>query len=232
MDLIKKKSKEKEMLELTKKLKEEELKEIEIMIECLEKERQTIANNLHNDLSSLMVNLKFHYNDLLNKRSLELYNKTQDIIDELIQKVRTVSNAKYSEIIARQGLFIALQNMVAKISNYNKTTINVIDYGLKSRLKPSLGLSIFNILREHIINTIKYTNASLVNIHMIYNKSNLNIIVEDNDKECKIRENSSFSRIGILIKRNEIENLGGSLVIDPEINKGTTVIIDIPLSCN
>ncbi len=211
-------------------LKEQELTAIDAMIEGQEKERQRIANDLHDDLGGLMATVKLHFNALKDKQTPELYDKTNSLIDEAYQKVRTVAHAKNSGVIAKQGLLKAVEQMAEKVSALNKITINVLDHGLDDRLENSLELTIFRIIQELTTNIIKHANASEANIHITNHEDALNIMVEDNGigfNPSQITKTKKGMGISSIDKR--VEHLHGTMTIESEPNKGTTIIIDIPL---
>ena len=211
-------------------LKEQELVSIDAMIEGQEKERQRIANDLHDDLGGLLATVKLHFNALKDKDSPQLYDRTSDLIEEAYQKVRSVAHAKNSGVIANQGLLIAVQNMADKISIYNAIQIEVLDYGLDNRLENSLELTLFRIIQELVTNVIKHANASEVTIHLTNHDDRINMMIEDNGigfNPKQIAKTSSGMGISSIDKR--VERLEGQLTIESEKNKGTTVIIDIPL---
>lgn len=211
-------------------LKEQELMAIDAMIEGQEKERQRIANDLHDDLGGQMANLKLHFNALKDRNTPELFDKTNTLIDEAYQKVRTIAHAKNAGVIAKEGLLIAVQHMANKISAANKTQIEVVDYGLNERLENSLELSIFRIIQELITNIIKHAEASEANIHITNHEDRLNIMVEDNGKGFNPSQITKTNKgMGISSIDKRVEHLGGNMTIESELNKGTTVIIDIPL---
>jgi len=220
--------KEIETQKLTTVLKEQELTAIDAMIEGQEKERQRIANELHDDLGGLMATVKLHFNALIDKQSPELFEKTNQLIDEAYNKVRTVAHAKNSGVIANQGLLKAIQDMADKVSGSNETTIDVVDYGLENRLENSLELTIFRIIQELITNVIKHAQATEATIHITNHEDSLNIMVEDNGNGFYIKDIRKSSGMGIHSIDKRIENLGGTVTIESEIDKGTTVIIDIP----
>ncbi len=211
-------------------LKEQELTSIDAMIEGQEKERQRIANDLHDDLGGLMATVKLHFNALKDKNSPELFDKTNQLIDEAYNKVRTVAHAKNSGVIAKQGLLKAVQNMAEKISASNKIAIDVVDYGLENRLENSLELTIFRIIQELITNVIKHAEAKEATIHITNHDDSLNIMIEDNGKgfnPSQVTKNNKGMGISSIDKR--VEHLNGNMTIESEHNKGTTIIIDIPI---
>jgi signal transduction histidine kinase len=211
-------------------LKEQELVSIDAMIEGQEKERQRIANDLHDDLGGLLATVKLHFNALNNIDSPELYNKTNDLIEEAYQKVRSVAHAKNSGVIAKQGLLTAVQNMADKISVSNDIQIEVVDYGLDNRLENSLELTLFRIIQELVTNIIKHADATEVTIHLTNHGDRINIMVEDNGKGFDTHQiTKSNAGMGISSIDKRVEHLDGELTIESEQNKGTTIIIDIPL---
>ncbi|GAA4896860.1 hypothetical protein GCM10023311_22010 [Flaviramulus aquimarinus] len=211
-------------------LKEQELVNIDAMIEGQEKERQRIANDLHDDLGGLMATVKLHFNALKDKQTPELFDKTTTLLDEAYQKIRSIAHTKNSGVIAKQGLLKAVQNMADKISVSNKITVAIIDHGLENRLENSLELTIFRIIQELITNVIKHAEATEATIHLTNHDDSLNIMIEDNGKGFNPSQITTKNKgMGISSIDKRVEHLNGNMTIESEINKGTTIIIDIPI---
>lgn len=214
-------------------LKEQELTTIDAMIEGQEKERQRIANDLHDDLGGLMATVKLHFDSLHSKvkdDTDELYKKTNTLIDEAYRKIRAIAHAKNSGVIAKQGLLKAVEQMATKVSSANNITIEVKDFGLDNRMENSLELTLFRIIQELIANIIKHAQATRAHIHLTNHGDTLNILVEDNGvgfKDPKIIVNSEGMGLKSIDKR--VAHLEGTLHIESEPGKGATVIIDIPI---
>lgn len=219
--------KEIELQKKEKLLKNIELSTIDAMIEGQEKERQLIANDLHDDLGALMTTIKLNINALKEKHTTELLETTNQLIDTAYNKIRGVAHVKNSGVIGKKGLLVAVQNMAQKISETNQLQIEVKDYGLEERLENSLELTLFRIIQELITNIIKHAQASEATIHLTNHKNSLNIMVEDNGIGFNLK--SSKTGMGIKSIDKRINHLNGTLTVDSDTNKGTTVIIDIPL---
>ena len=212
-------------------LKEQELTAIDAMIEGQEKERQRIANDLHDDLGGLMANIKMHFSALeKEKEPKELFDKTNHLIDEAYQKIRTVAHVKNAGVIANKGLLKAINQLADSVSAANKIKIEVIDHGLENRLENSLELTLFRIIQELVTNIIKHSGATEASIHLTNHDESLNIVVEDNGKGFDQKAiNNKNSGMGIDSIDKRISNLDGQLFIDSELGHGSTIIIDIPL---
>lgn len=211
-------------------LKEQELVSIDAMIEGQEKERQRIANDLHDDLGGLMATVKLHFNALKDKQTPELFDKTTTLLDDAYQKIRSIAHVKNSGVIAKQGLLIAVKNMTDKISMANTISVEVIHHGLENRLENSLELTIFRIIQELITNVIKHAEATEATIHLTNHDDVLNIMIEDNGvgfNPKQVTKNHNGMGISSIDKR--VEHLNGKMTIESEKSIGTTIIIDIPI---
>ena len=214
-------------------LKEQELTTIDAMIEGQEKERQRVANELHDDLGSLMAAVKLQFNSLEasdKKGNLETFAKTESLIDEAYSKIRAIAHAKNSGLIAKQGLLPAVNQMAEKVSVASGISIMVHDHGLDTRLENSMELTLFRIIQELMANVIKHAAATEMNIHITNHGDTLNILAEDNGKGMAAKAvKTSAKGMGLKSIDKRINHLHGSMDIESEIGKGTVIILDIPI---
>jgi len=216
--------------QLKTQLKDEELKSIDALIEGQEKERQIIANELHDDLGSLMATIKMHFSSIKSDSSTEIHNQTNNLIENAYQKIRGISHSKNAGVFSDKGLIKTVKELAKNISISNQMKVNVYDNGQNQRLKNSEELTIFRIIQELLANVIKHAQAKKVEIHINIDEDNLNIMIED-DGVGFIPEVTLKNRkgIGLLSIEKRTENLGGTMVIESQPTKGTSIIIDLPL---
>ncbi len=221
---------------LDKVLKEQELREIDLILESQEKERHLIANELHDELGSMLATLKFNFETLQRKDKLstelhqDLYHKTNTLLNEAYQKVRNISHLKNLGVVGKQGLLVAVNNMAEKMSVANILTINVIPFGLNQRLDNQNEVFIYRCIQEFCTNIIKHSKATEANIYITQHVPNeINIIIEDNGIGFVRKKSTEYNGIGLKNIENKIEQMGGTLNIDSKPSKGTTIILDIPL---
>lgn len=217
-------------------LKEQELTIINAMVDGQEKERTRIAEDLHDNLGSVLATLKLHFENLKfnkDKKKLDqeaLFNKTENLIDEAYLKVRRIAHAKNAGVIASQGLLASIQVMAEKISAADNILIEVVHYGLEKRLENSLEIGVFRIVQELITNTMKHANATNATINLSLYDNALTIIVEDNGLGFDIEKVDLTKSMGLHSIQTRIKHLKGSLVIDSTVNKGTSIILNIPIA--
>ncbi|MCM4157346.1 hypothetical protein DHD80_15170 [Gramella sp. AN32] len=225
---------QKEKLEST--LKEQELAGIDAMIEGQEKERQRMANDLHDHLGSLLATIKLHFQNLkvrkdrLKAEEDTLLQQTDDLIDEAYQQVRKIAHAKNAGVKAQEGLLPAVKNFASKVSASNKLVIEVEDHGMDKRLENSLEITIFRIIQELITNVIKHSGAQEAVIHLTHHGEMINIMVEDDGRGFNVSEVDYKEGMGIYSIQKRVEYLEGTVDVESVPEKGTTVIINIPVS--
>lgn len=235
----KKKIAEQEKLIETQKLenllKDQELHEIDIMLEGQEKERLKIANDLHDNLGSILVTLKLNFQNLyqqkegINNEQEEMFAKTDDLIEEAYQKVRGMAHAKNAGVIGSEGLVPAVQNIAKKVAIPNKLKVQVIPFGMTERLENTLEVTLFRMIQEIVTNIIKHAHATEITISLTQDSDSINIIIEDNGKGFNPKNIDKKEGMGLSNIEKKTEQLNGTFNIDSFEGKGTTIIIDIPL---
>lgn len=224
-----------EQQKLEKALKDYELSSIDLMLEGQEKERQRIANDLHDNLGSMLATLKMNFEHLkLRKNELrdeetKLYERTDELIEEAYQKVRRLAHAKNAGVFANEGLIPAIKKMAGKISIPGKLQIQVIPFGFNDRLENTLEIAIFRMIQELSTNIIKHSKATEASIHLTHHDDNINIIIEDNGIGFDSSKINTADGMGLSNIKKKVEQLGGSLSIDSTPGKGTNIIIDLPV---
>lgn len=224
-------------LEIQKKekiLKDQELLAIDAMIAGQEKERERLASDLHDSVGATLSAAKLQFDHLSkNKDKLEsmeeLFQKTGILLDEAYKEVRSMAHLKNSGVIAKKGLLPAISTFAKNASATGQLTIDVQDFGLDERLDPSMEITIFRIIQELVTNIIKHSEASEASISITQHKEMLSIIVEDNGKGFDPREIHSKEGLGLSNIEKRIEHFEGTLEVDSTINKGTSILIEIPI---
>ncbi len=224
-----------EQQKLEKALKDYELQSIDLMLEGQEKERERIANDLHDNLGSMLATLKLNFENLkLRKNELageenKLYERTDELIEEAYQKVRRIAHAKNAGVIANKGLLPAIKKLAEKLTLPGKLSFQVVDFGFDERLENTLEIAIFRMVQELATNIIKHSQATEATIQLTHHEDNINIIIEDNGVGFSPDGVKPDSGMGLDSIRKKVIQLGGTFSIDSTPGKGTTIVIDIPV---
>ncbi len=224
-----------EIQKTEKILKEQELTTIDAMIAGQEKERQRLASDLHDSVGATLAAAKLQFDHLSKNKSKlgeldELFNKTEKLLDDAYTEVRSMAHAKNSGVLAKDGLLPAVLKLAKNASGTNQLQIDIQDFGLEERLENSLEITVFRIIQELVTNIIKHAKASEANISITQHEDSLNIMVEDNGIGFKPLETpKTKDGMGLDSIERRVEHLEGSMDVDSSEEKGTTIVIDIPL---
>lgn len=205
------------------------------IIDAEEKERTRIAKDLHDGVGQQLSAAKMIASSLDQNSSKEEYNEKlivlRNTLDESIKEVRTVSHNMMPNALFKLGLSAAIREFLNKINATGILNVDLQIVGLESTLNKTTEIILYRVLQELVNNIIKHANASKLSIQVIeYVGDNLNITVEDDGKGFDVTNIDNFAGIGIKNISSRIEYLNGSIHFDSYQNKGTTVIIDIPLN--
>ncbi|NNT72739.1 sensor histidine kinase [Flavobacterium sp. IMCC34852] len=216
-------------------LKEQELLEIDKILEGQEKERLKLANELHDNLGSILATLRLNFQNLyqqtegIKEEERELFAKTDELIEDAYQKVRGMAHAKNAGVIGSEGLVPAVQNIAKKVAIPNKLKVQVIPFGMTKRLENALEVTLFRMIQEILTNTIKHAQATEITISLTQDDDTINILIEDNGKGFNPKAIDKKEGMGLSNIEKKVEQLNGTFNIDSFEGKGTTIIIDIPL---
>ena len=214
---------------LENRLKEQELDGIDAIIDAQEKERDRIANDLHDNLGSKMATLKLYVEEITNSKneSKPLLKKLKGLIDETYIAIRTIAHKKNFGTFINKGLIPSIQSVANQVSDSHTLSVKVINVNVNKHISNAIEIQMFRIIQELLTNCIKHANATEVIIQFSEYEEVLNIIVEDNGKGFDL------SKIpygfGLKNAKNRIDKIGGIMVIDTTLNIGTTITLNIPL---
>lgn len=214
-------------------LKQQELRN-KAIIEAEEKERIRIAKDLHDGVGQQISAVKMNLSALEHELKLEQTQKTKmeallSLVDDAVKEVRGVSHNMMPNALIRSGLGTAVREFVNKLSATDALKINLQIVGLNERLESTTETVLYRVLQECVSNIIKHAHATEINIQLIKHAKNLNMMIEDNGKGFDVSIANSASGIGLKNMQSRVAFLNGTIEFDSTPNRGTTVVVDVPL---
>jgi len=89
---------------------------IEAAIRSEETERHRIAETLHDEVGAILSSVRLHFSNInsnqLDEKGKSLHEKSKMLLDEGIQKVRTISHNLHSTLLKEFGLNEAVRNFL------------------------------------------------------------------------------------------------------------------------
>jgi len=212
-------------------MKEKELEKITTLMEGQEQERKRIAGELHDGLGSLLATIKHHFEVVEDKMDTnkETYEKAYGLLDKASEEVRRISHNMASNVLSKFGLVAAMQDLCEVVNASKRLKINLKVTGLENRLESSREIHLFRISQELVSNTLKHAQASAITLQLTMHKDALNLIVEDNGIGFDTKVVKSKEGMGLENLKARVAHLNGTIEIDSVIERGTTVVIDVPI---
>lgn len=200
-------------------------------ITTLENERKRIASDLHDELGPVLLSVKYKMNsfDILSEDDQDILDKANKNIDDIINRMREISNDLLPTSLLRKGLIVAMEEAIENLNKPNGLRIKFTHEGIP-QLPENKTIHIYRILMEIIHNTLKHAKATELRIELNAKNKNLNIYAEDNGCGFNyLLQSEMYSGLGLrnLLSRTEI--LGGNMYLDSGLGKGTRYVFDLPL---
>ena len=218
-----------ELREIEKLLKGEELRAAYALLEGQDKERERIAQDLHDRLGGQLSTVQI-YLDLLEKSQMtreqeELLVILQREMDTSIREVRAIAHNLGNSTLNYYGLSKALEHVCQVVRDSKK--MGVKSYiTLESTISQELAKDVYQMVQELITNTLRYAHASAIRLEVTGIQDELTIIYEDNGTGFDTEQLSPG--MGLKSIRTRCQKHHGNFYMESS-TKGATFIIEIPL---
>jgi len=189
-----------------------------------EQERKRISKDLHDSLGQSLLLIK-------NKVSLKKDEQTQELVNNAIEEMRSISRVLHPFQLEDIGISKALENLINQLDeSYQDIYIfgNIED--LQRELNTNKEINIFRIVQECLSNIIKHAKAKSAKIDLIVVDNHINLSIKDNGVGFDFSEKyNDFKSLGLKTIKERVKFLDGILKIDSEKGKGTTFNISFPI---
>lgn len=201
-----------------------------------EAERQRIARELHDEtggaLTAMLLRLKALEDQTAGETEMGgSLRELRGALAEVMAGVRRIALELRPVSIEELGLTRALQKMARDYSEKFKLQIHLATRGLPEESLPAkVEFAIYRIAQEALNNIIKHAQATEVSILLEKRGNILRLIVEDNGRGFDPAGPGCKKGLGLFSMRERANLLGGNLIIESEMSRGTTIYADIPLT--
>lgn len=195
-----------------------------------EAERKRIGEDLHDDIGPQLGLMKMQLSMIKMKHPdlRETLAPLSNQLNDTMKHVREVSHDLVPTVLYELGLTIALKGISSQLD---------IMVGLESSVYMKEGmppidkkkeLAIYRIVQESVNNAIKHANASQIDIYLTSENGQLIAKVIDNGSGIA-EDKKDIAGLGLTSMRERAIAFNGSIILDSGIDKGTTVLLKLPL---
>jgi len=194
-------------------------------------EKQRISQELHDGVLGRLFGTRLSLDSLNMSNSSEAIKTREQYIGELKtieEDIRKVSHELNTDFVSGSGFVDIIKSMIE-----NQTTVYKLEYKLKhddainwDGVSNKSKIHIYRILQESLHNIHKHANASYIIISITLEKNVICLAVTDDGTGFDVTK--SKAGIGLKNMNARIKEVDGTINIESERNKGTTVRIRVP----
>ncbi len=209
------------------------------VVAAQESERQRIARDLHDETGQALTAIGMGLRGL--STSIRRGHADQAIstlghletlaVNSLTELQRLIADLRPSHI-DDLGLPAAVRWCAKNFENRGVFKVDVEVEGHEHPLDDAVKIALFRVLQESLNNIIKHARASQVNVHVIYEPTDVRLTIKDNGQGFDMHEvrNRKTGRVslGLLGMQERAALMGGSCFIHSMPGSGTLVDIRMP----
>lgn len=205
-----------------------------------ETERRRIAQDLHDDIGTMLSLTKLSLNQLSklvaksgDEKEDTIMKKSQSLVEETILHVRRITRDLVPTTLERFGLMEAIEEFIHKLEEDSSLIIsfqsNTEEF---PRQGQKLELTLYRIMQELVNNAIKHANCTKIDISLEIDEEIIGLRVTDNgvgfDPE-KIKE-SNLAGLGLLGIESRLAIVNGTVQYEQPARGGSSAIARIPVN--
>ncbi|MDX2041911.1 MAG: response regulator [Acidobacteriota bacterium] len=214
---------------------EEELRRLSHrLVEVQESERRNIARELHDEIGQLLTGLKLvieMVSRLPAEELVEHCHKAQVLVNELMGHVRDLSLDLRPAMLDDLGLLHALLWHFERYKSQTGATVTLTHTGIENqRLTPEIETAAYRIVQEALTNAARHAGVTKIRVNAYADAESLNLQIADDGKGFDVQASLAAGQSsGLAGMRERAQLLGGLLMIDSAIGKGTVINATLPL---
>jgi len=193
-----------------------------------DEERTRIARELHDGIGGNLIGLKLLMEQACEKQNHKDISGLVNIVSNTLEEVRTISHNLMPPEFSGIKLNQVLQLHIEKLNKASKTHFNIQFLPQKGweSIPENIQVEIYRILQELCSNTLKYSDATEVNLQLSKFDESINILMEDNGAPFDYAKNG----IGYRNINERLQLLNGTFEKSSAKNAGNHHHIQIPLN--
>jgi two-component system NarL family sensor kinase len=229
---------QKQQRELVRLKEEYEQEVLRSQLEIQETTMKTIAQELHDNVGQTLSVIKLWMSMAPIEKDHEAYEGVQnskEMLHKVIRDMADLTKSLHTDRIADIGLSEAINFDLASIRRAGILKINFDTQGEEFHFPDQKSIFIFRMYQEMMNNIIKHSQATHVNVSLIYSGDDTFVLkIRDDgvgfDVQVKKNSDSGSSGLGLKSMRNRAKMIGAELDIQSEVGKGTDISVTVPLN--
>ncbi|MFW6097976.1 MAG: GAF domain-containing sensor histidine kinase [Chloroflexota bacterium] len=212
------------------------------IIEADEDARKELARDLHDGPTQSVAAIAMRVNFIRSlisrdpEQAIAELDKVERLARQTSQEIRGMLFTLRPLVLETEGLAAAIEAVISRIEHAHGLPIRLIGGETGELLDDHAQSIVFSIVEEALSNARKYAEANLVEVRFWREEDLFVAQVKDDGVGFDVQSvNANYSTrgsLGMVNMRERAERVDGSVKVDSEPGKGTTVTLVIPLEKN
>ncbi len=204
-----------------------------------ETERRRIAQDLHDDIGTMLSLTKLSLNQLSKLvadsgiKEDQIMRKSQALVEETILHVRRITRDLVPTTLERFGLAAAIEEFINKLDNSKDLKISLISNTEDSpRQSQKTELTIYRIMQELVNNSIRHSQCSMIEINLHVNSTIIELQVTDDGigfEPDAIKDNN-LTGLGLLGIESRLAIVDGTINYEKPKMGGSKALALVPVA--
>lgn len=207
-----------------------------------EDERKRVSRELHDGINQLLVSVRYKLDSVKNQlgentnigNAHAIIEDADNILSSGIQEVRRISRDLRPTVLDDLGLFFALNSLIEDFNERTDIKVEYTNNANKENFNYEIETAFYRIVQEALTNIEKHAKSvTKVSIDISQKRHFISLIISNDglgfNKDTLDKTNPERG-LGLRNMVDRTELLEGNLSVNSSLEKGTTVIVNIPMA--
>ena len=198
-------------------------------LELLENERKRIANDLHDDVGTLLsaISIRINCLDIQKEKDQQHLELVHQYIDQAMQRIRNISHNLTPQTLIREGLDPALREFLNQYKDVTNTSIEYV-YEVKTVIPPHKSLQLYRMIQELVHNGLRHSKATRIQLCLFEKARKIHLLYSDDGVGFMLDKVSDKKGLGLSSLKNRTEILAGKMKLRASPGKGVEYYFTFP----
>jgi PAS domain S-box-containing protein len=202
------------------------------LIEAQEQERRRIARELHDDIGQRLALLGIGLAQLQISSNPSAFpgriGELQMQTSEIAADVQSLSHELHSSRLQYLGLSAALRGFCQEFSEQQRVEVDFKTHDLPTALPPEISLCFFRVLQEALHNAAKHSGGRNFDVRLWATPDEIQLTIRDSGVGFDVEATKASRGLGLVSMRERLKLLNGTLSIESQLRRGTTIHARVP----
>ena len=207
------------------------------LVNAQERERRTIARDLHDEIGQALMTVKLDLGTV--ERSGQVSGAPAQALAEArattelaIRTVRDLSQLLHPPMLDDFGLVVTLEAFVRRFGDRTGVQTQLALDGIDRRLPSDVEVCVYRVVQEALTNVARHAEAKSCRVSLQRHADSLLVAVEDDGSgiaPARVARTDGTGGVGLVGIRERVSRLGGSVRLETAVGRGTRLTIAIPI---